>query len=181
MKKLVFLCIVALFFFSIPVLSQVSEEKIIISGKEIAERLTRLEEGQKALNKRIDDLNTRLEEGQKALNKRIDDLNTRLEEGQKALNKRIDDTNKRIDDLRAEMNRRFDDVNKSIDILMWIMGLFVTISLVILGAVVRIQWQMGKRLVAVEKETTLIKEIFMKMQDYMKTLIEAIKPPKDVL
>ena len=145
MKKLVFLCIVALFFFSIPVLSQVSEEKIIISGKEIAERLTRLEEGQNALNKRIDD------------------------------------TNKRIDDLRAEMNRRFDGVNKSIDILMWIMGLFVTISLVILGAVVRIQWQMGKRLVAVEKETTLIKEIFMKMQDYMKTLIEAIKPPKDVL
>ena len=145
MKKPVFLCIVALFFFSIPALSQISEEKIIISGKEIAERLTRLEEGQKALNKRIDD------------------------------------TNKRIDDLRAEMNRRFDDVNKSIDILMWIMGLFVTISLVILGAVVRIQWQMGKRLVAVEKETTLIKEIFMKMQDYMKTLIEAIKPPKDVL
>jgi len=90
MKKVVFLCIVALFFFSIPVLSQVPQEKIIISGKEIAERLTRLEEGQKALNKRIDD------------------LNTRLEEGQKALNKRIDDTNKRIDDLRAEMNTRFE-------------------------------------------------------------------------
>ena len=55
MKKPVFLCIVALIFFSIPALSQVSEEKIIISGKEIAERLTRLEEGQKALNKRIDE------------------------------------------------------------------------------------------------------------------------------
>jgi len=55
MKKVVFLCIVALFFFSIPVLSQVPQEKIIISGKEIAERLTRLEEGQKALNKRIDE------------------------------------------------------------------------------------------------------------------------------
>jgi len=40
---------------------------------------------------------------------------------------------------------------------------------------------MGKRLVAVETEATLIKEIFMKMQDYMKILIEAIKPPKDVL
>jgi len=145
MKKAVFLCIVALFFFSIPVLSQVPQEKIIISGKEIAERLTRLEEGQKALNKRIDDLRA--------------EMNTRFD----------------------DVNRRFDDMNKRIDILMWIMGLFVTISLVILGAVVRIQWQMGKRLVAVEKETTLIKEIFMKMQDYMKTLIEAIKPPKDVL
>ena len=85
--------------------------------------------------------------------------------------------NTRFDDV----NRRFDDMNKRIDILMWIMGLFVTISLVILGAVVRIQWQMGKRLVAVETEATLIKEIFMKMQDYMKILIEAIKPPKDVL
>jgi len=41
-EKSSFLCTVALFFFSIPVLSQVPQEKIIISGKEIAERLTRL-------------------------------------------------------------------------------------------------------------------------------------------
>jgi len=41
---------------------------------------------------------------------------TRLEEGQKALNKRFDD-------LRAEMNERFNT-------LQWMLGLFITISLV---------------------------------------------------
>jgi chaperonin cofactor prefoldin len=38
-----------------------AEEKITISAKEIVERLTRLEEGQKALNKRIDDINKRID------------------------------------------------------------------------------------------------------------------------
>jgi len=74
-EKSSFLCTVALFFFSIPVLSQVSEEKIIISGKEIAERLTRLEEGQKALNKRIDDTNKRIDDLRAEMNKRFDDVN----------------------------------------------------------------------------------------------------------
>ncbi|MFV1977379.1 MAG: coiled-coil domain-containing protein [Candidatus Scalindua sp.] len=41
----------------------------------------------------------RLEEGQKALNQRIDDINKRFDD----VNKRIDDTNKRIDDLREEI------------------------------------------------------------------------------
>ena len=41
--------------------------RISVTDKEIIERLTRLEEGQKALNQRIDDVNT-------GLGKRIDDL-----------------------------------------------------------------------------------------------------------
>jgi len=36
------------------------EEKLYLSSKEIIERLTRLEEGQKALNKRIDDVRDEL-------------------------------------------------------------------------------------------------------------------------
>jgi hypothetical protein len=63
---------------------------------------------------------------------------TRLEEGQKNLEKRLDDVHKRIDDLRFEMNKRFDT-------LQWMFGLFITISLVILGFVLRMQWQMHKR------------------------------------
>ena len=61
---------------------------------------------------------------------------TRLEEGQKALNKRFDD-------LRAEMNGRF-------NILQWMFGLFITISLVILGFVLRMQWQMQRRQTGLE-------------------------------
>jgi len=56
------------------------------------ERLIRLEEGQNAIEKRLDDTN-----------KRIGDLNA-------SINGRFDDTNRRIDDLRAEMSNRFDDL-----------------------------------------------------------------------
>ena len=134
MKKLIAIGLLGLFLFSTQALAQSREEKITISAREIVERLTRLEEGQKALNQRFDD-----------------------------------------------MNKRFDDMNKRFDMLMWIIGLFVTVVLVILGAVVRIQWQMQKRMTAVEKEVSLLKEMFMKTQDYMKLLIEGIKPPKDIL
>src|SRR3990170_5960913 len=48
----------------------------------------------------------------------------RLDEGQKG--------------LRSEMNSRF-------DMLTWMIGLFVTISMVALGFVLRMQWQMMKR------------------------------------
>ena len=61
---------------------------ISVSDKEIVEKLIALQEGQKAVDKRFDDLN-----------KRIDDLN-----------KRIDDLNKRIDDLRAEIKSDIGDL-----------------------------------------------------------------------
>ena len=84
-----------------------------ISDREIVERLARLEEGQKTLNKRIDDLRSEM-------------------------NDRFAIVDKRIDDLRSEMNGRFDT-------LQWTLGLFITIALVILGFVLRLQWQMARR------------------------------------
>ncbi len=71
-----------------------------ISDREIVERLTRLEEGQKRLERRIDSLDKGL--------------------------------NNRIDDLRSEMNSRFDTIQ-------WMFGLFITITLVILGFVLSMQ------------------------------------------
>ena len=85
-----------------------------ISDREIVERLTRLEEGQKNLEKRFDDLRSEM--------------------------------NSRFSDLRSEMNSRFDT-------LQWMLGLFITISLVILGFVLRMQWHMHKR--QTRMETTL--------------------------
>ncbi|MBM4066527.1 MAG: hypothetical protein FJ266_12960 [Planctomycetes bacterium] len=84
-----------------------------ISDREIVERLTRLEEGQK-----------------------------KLEEDLKAIDKGI---HKRIDDLRSEVNGRFEEVNHHFGILQWMFGLFVTIAIVILGFVLRMQWQMHRR------------------------------------
>jgi hypothetical protein len=67
----------------------------------------------------------------------------RLEEGQKALHKRIDD-------LRSEMIGRFDAISGRFDTLQWTLGLFITISLVILGFVLRLQWQLARRQTQVE-------------------------------
>jgi len=109
-----------------------------ITDKEIVERLTRLEEGQKALNKRIDGLEKSL--------------------------------NKRIDDLRAEMNDRFNT-------LQWMLGLFIAIALVILGFVLRMQWQMQRRQTNLEATLSAHKEEI----NFLKNLIEKLIPPKGAL
>ena len=109
-----------------------------ISDREIVERLTRLEEGQKSLERRIDSLDKGL--------------------------------NNRIDDLRSEMNSRFDTIQ-------WMFGLFITITLVILGFVLRMQWQMHRR--QTQMETTL--EMHKDALAFLKGLIEKLLPPKSVL
>ena len=151
MKRLIYTIAIAISLLLIPYAYAI-EPAQRITDKEIIERLTRLEEGQKALNQRLDDLR--------------DDMNSRF----------------------GGVNSRFDDMNSRINMLMWIMGLFVSVSLVVLGAVVRIQWQLNKRQAAIEKETSLLKgemtflkDAFLKMQEHIKSLIESLKPPRDVL
>lgn len=109
-----------------------------ISDREIVERLTRLEEGQKNLERRIANLDRGL--------------------------------NNRIDDLRSGINSRFDTMQ-------WMLGLFITITLVILGFVLRMQWQMHRRQTRVE--TTL--ETYKDELAFLKNLIEKLLPPKGVL
>jgi len=128
-----------------PLLANAVQVAPRITDREIVERLTRLEEGQKALNKRIDDVN-----------KRIDGLERSL--------------NKRIDDLRVEMNDHFNT-------LQWMLGLFITISLVILGFVLRMQWQMQKRQTSLEA----MLRAHEKELAFLKNLIEKLLPPKGVL
>ena len=116
-----------------------------ISDREIVERLTRLEEGQKSLERRFDDLRSEM-------------------------NGRFDDVNSRINDLRSEMNSRFNT-------LQWMLGLFITIALVMLGFVLRMQWQMHRR--QTQMETTL--ETHKDEIAFLKGLIEKLLPPKGVL
>jgi len=88
---------------------------------------------------------------------------TRLEEGQKHLEKRLDD-------LRAEMNGRFDTLE-------WMFGIFITISLVILSFVLRMQWQMQKRMTTAE---TILSSHSDELS-FLKNLIEKLLPPRGVL
>ncbi len=156
-----------------------------ITDREIVERLSRLEEGQRALEARLNglenSLNERITSVETSLNKRIDDVNKRIDD----VNKRIDDLdlkiNKRIDDLDVKLNKRIDDLradmNARFDTLQWMFGLFVTISLVILGFVLRMQWQMHRRLTRLET----IQEKQSQDLEFLKSLVEKLLPPKGVL
>ena len=129
----------------VPMIASAVEKAPRITDKEIVERLTRLEEGQKAINKRIDGLERSL--------------------------------NKRIDDLRAEMNDKFVAMDKRFDMLQWMLGLFITISLVILGFVLRMQWQMQRRQTRLEATLNAHREEI----NFLKSLIEKLLTPKGAL
>ena len=141
MKKSLIIIPVLITVLMIPSLLLAVERAPRISDREIVERLTRLEEGQKHIVKRFD-----------------------------GVDKRIDGVDKRIDDLRSEMNSRF-------NIIQWMLGLFITIALVILGFVLRMQWQMQRR--QTRMGTSL--ETYKDELTFLKGLIEKLLPPKGVL
>ena len=82
-----------------------------------------------------------------------------------------------VDKRFDAVDKRFDDMNKRFDDLRFMLGLFITISLVILGFVLRMQWQMHKKQAQVE--TTL--ETQKDELSFLKTLIEKLLPPRGVL
>jgi len=85
--------------------------RVSVTDKEIIERLTRLEEGQKALNQRIDDVSQRIDDVNTSLSSRIDDVSQRIDAVNTSLSSRIDDVGthltKRIDDLQGTMHWGF--------------------------------------------------------------------------
>lgn len=106
---------------------------------------------------------SKLEAGQTALQQQINDL-------KESTNKRFDDMNRRFDDLNNSVNKRFDT-------LQWMLGLFTTVALVILGFVINMQWQMQRR--QTQMETTL--ETQKDELAFLKSLIEKLMPPRGVL
>ncbi|MBI3815809.1 MAG: hypothetical protein HY279_15235 [Nitrospinae bacterium] len=119
-----------------------------ISDREIIEKLAKLEEGQNTIRAEMKAEINAVRSEIKAVDKRFD-----------AVDKRFDDMNSRFDDLR------------------WMFSIFITISLVILGFVLRMQWQMHRRQTQVE--TTL--ETQKDELSFLKNLIEKLLPPRGVL
>src|SRR3989338_6681106 len=97
----------------------------------------------------------------------------KLEEGQNTLRAEIKAVDKRFD----AVDKRFDAVDKRFDDLRWMFSIFITISIVILGFVLRMQWQMHRRQTQVE--TTL--ETQKDEISFLKNLIEKLLPPRGVL
>lgn len=134
-----------------------------ITDREIVEKLAKLEEGQKNLDKRFDDLRSEM-------------------------NSRFEDVNRRMDDLRSEMNNRFNDLNQRFSVLQWMFGLFITIALAIFAAIAKVLWDLSRRQAAYEKniqnlsgEIESLKQTDFKLMDQIRALIEALKPPRGVL
>ncbi len=120
-----------------------------ISDREVVERLTRLEQGQASINKRLDNLRSEI-------NGRFADLRSEM--------------NGRFIDLRSEMNNRF-------DMLTWMIGLFVSIAMLTLGFVLRMQWQMNQRQTHVETALETQKDEL----NFLKELIGRLLPPSGAL
>ena len=144
-----------IFVFSIPVLGYAVEVSPKISDREIIEGLANIRGDIKEVKADI----RRLDDGQKNLEKQFE--------------KRFDSVDKRFDSV----DKRFDSVEKRFDMLQWMFGVFITASMVILGFIIRILWQMQKRQTMVE--TTL--ETQKDELAFIKGLIEKLFPPKGVL
>ncbi|MBI5186359.1 MAG: hypothetical protein HZA01_11615 [Nitrospinae bacterium] len=93
-----------------------------------------------------------------------------LKAGQKALEQRFDDMN--------------NSVNKRFDILQWMLGLFITVAISLMGIMGRILWNQQKKLTQIEtsleaqkEELSFLKSLIEKLQ----SLIEKLMPPKGVL
>ncbi len=107
------------------------------------ERLIRVEEGVKNLEKRIDGLET-------SMNKRIDGLETSM--------------NKRIDDLRADMNIRLDDIK---NFMLWGFGVLFSGMFILIGFIL---WDRRTTLAPVAKETKELRELIELLQKDDKTV-----------
>ncbi len=141
-----------------------------ISDREIIERLTRLEEGQRSLDKRIDDLTA-------LMNQRFDDTNN-------STNRRFDDMNRRFDDRFNDLNTRLSDIMTYLQILS---GAMLVVGAGILGWLI-IVW---RKLVRVEErqsrfetqddEIKFLKEAYNRLNQMVIKLMDVLRPPKDLL
>jgi hypothetical protein len=101
----------------------------------------------------------------------------RLEAGQASLEKRFDDMNNSVNKRFDDMNNRFGDMNKRFDTLEWMLGLFITIAMSMMGAMLWMIIQQQQRLARVEQSLETQKDEI----SFLKTLIEKLLPPRGVL
>lgn len=81
---------------------------------------------------------------------------------------------RRLEDGQKNLEKQFE---KRFDIIQWMFGIFITVTVVILGFVLRMQWQMQKRQTMVETSLETQKDEL----SFIKGLIEKLFPPKGVL
>ena len=137
LKKIVLVSFILLFYISMADAGHQNHES------EAFEAIIRLEAGQDAINKRIDDVNTRIDDVKDEINKRIDDVKNEM--------------NTRIDDMKNEVNKRFDGVNTRFDdlfsLILWGFGILFTGIFGLIGYII---WDRMHALEKIKKEVTII-------------------------
>lgn len=144
-----------------------------ISDREIVESLTELKEGQKSLNKRLDDMNehfnkrldlmtqssnTRFE----AIDKRFESIDKRFESIDKrfeAIDKRFEAIDKRFDDLEQKFNARFSELQ---NLILTLYGAVMALIIALIGYMIwdrkTAQEPLKVRLGKVETDIVVIEE-----------------------
>ncbi len=159
-----------LLFFSIALLSYSAAFAV-----EVAPRISDREiiEGLADIRGDIKKLEAEVKGDIKELRAEINAVRVEIKAEIKAVDKRFEAVDKRFD----AVDKRFDDINSRFDDLRWMFSIFITISIVILGFVLRMQWQMHKKQTQVET----ILETQRDELAFLKRLIEKFLPPKGTL
>jgi hypothetical protein len=156
-----------LLFFSIALLSYspafAVEVAPRISDKEIIAGLSDIRGDIKGIKAEINGIRLEIKNLEEKQNIKIDGLRTELKAD--------------MNGLRAEMNARFDAVDKRFDDLHWMFRIFITITLVMLGFVLRLQWQMHEKQAQMQTSLETQKDEI----SFLKSLIEKLLPPRGVL
>ena len=143
------ICMVLTFSISV---SHAVEKAERISDREIIERLAKLEEGQKSLDKRFDDLNNNM-------NRRFDDLNN-------SVNNRFNDVMSLLQILTGAM------LVVGSGILGWL--------IVIWRKLVKVEERQSK-FETQDDEIKFLKEAYNRLNEMVLKLMDALRPPKGVL
>ena len=149
MRVIVIFCMVLTFSIGV---SHAVEKAERISDREIIERLAKLEEGQKSLDKRFDDLNNNM-------NRRFDDMNS-------SVNNRFNDVMSLLQILTGAM------LVVGSGILGWL--------IVIWRKLVKVEERQSK-FETQDDEIKFLKEAYNRLNEMVLKLMDALRPPKGVL
>lgn len=153
-----------------------------ISDREIIEKLARLEEGQntiradiKANTEAIKQLREDNTEAIRQLREDNAESIKQLREDNTAAIKQLRENN--TESIRQLREDNAESIRQLREDIRWMFGTLVTIAVVVLGFMLRMQWQMHRR--QTQMETTL--ETHKDELSFLKSLIEKLLPPKGVL
>ena len=163
-----------LLFFSIAILSYAPafavEVAPRISDKEIIAGLSDIRGDIKGMKAEINGIRLEIKNLEAKQDIKIDGIRSDIKNLEEKQDIKIDGLISEMNGLRSEMNARFDDIR-------WMFSIFITIALVMLGFVLRLQWQMHKEQAQMQTGLETQKDEI----SFLKNLIEKLLPQRGVL